>query len=275
MTFLGDLVGWTESQDASSNFTLVAAITKANGEDAYQVSGDGIFVKNGRDHLLGIAQVFETDAGGMLQISQNEFLKPHTFLSGAPDTGSEDVHSKYTWFGNDSYIQLRSSSYLYAKTYHATNEQATVLAWLGRAAQPYVGLIDYWLKCKGTTTLTADRWNDVALTAQDSLPEGRYAVVRCYAWSHIATGAGTPIAARLKFTDSVLRPGVLALYGGEDSGNFGKSPIQTQMNFWPLSEAYSFRHDDLPTAQFLSATADTEQTVLLGLVSLSGQRNIR
>ena len=77
-----------------------------------------------------------------------------------------------------------------------------------------------------------------------------------------------------KFKDSIYRPGVIADRGGEDSGKFASVANSHWYNYWPLTVAYSFRHDDLPIAQFLSSTTDDEETVFFDLVRLSGTPNI-
>ena len=265
-----DVIAWTESQDAS---TLVRVAALGTGEDIFTVKDDGVYLMDRNPLLIGLATIYESDPGGFTEIEQGGIKVPYDFMTGGPDTGSEQRLAWLDWL-NENPLPLIVRDYLFAKVLHKTNEQATVLAWVGFPYTPYRGPLTHRLHLRGTTTLTVDVWNDVTLTAQNTLPEGRYAVVGMQAWSHILAGAGTPIAARLKLPELQIRPGVLCDYGGYDSGNFGKAiPMKPCCRF-PLDPRLSFRQDALPKAQFLSATADTEQSILLSLVQIAGTRNI-
>jgi len=265
-----DLVAWYESQ-AATTLTAVAAVS--GGEDAYTVSGDGIWVKEHAQYIVGLGQAFATDLGGHGEIRQNSIKVPYSFGAGGSVLGTVD---RDTWVDDlrGRPLRLVPNEYVYAYTRHGTNEGAHVFAWLGDWGPVYSGPIEYRVKADSATTLTANQWTNVSLTLDNTLPEGRYAVVGFWAQSHEPDQASSPVLTRLKFKDSIYRPGVIADRGGEDSGKFASVANSHWYNYWPLTAAYSFRHDDLPIAQFLSSTTDDEETVFFDLVRLSGTPNI-
>lgn len=105
----------------------------------------------------------------------------------------------------------------------------------------------------GTTTVTAGAWSNCAITWQDTLPNGTYAVVG------LETIGTTCIAGRLIFEDQVERPGCLGQ--SLTSGNGPPLFRYGGLGVWGRFNAYR-----IPSVEFFCNAADTAQEVFLHLV---------
>lgn len=111
------------------------------------------------------------------------------------------------------------------------------------------------LRFTNTDTLTVDVWTNGALTAAEELPAGEYAVIGMRAIS-----AGL-VAARLVPRGSGWRPGCI----GGDTDDYEGHPM---FRYGGLGEWMRFVHDNIPSVDFLSVSADTDQDVFLDLVKV-------
>jgi len=135
-------------------------------------------------------------------------------------------------------------------------EDKVGLIWLGDGPQsPATGEM-YTVRCTSSTTLTEYTWTNGALTISQTLPAGRYQVVGMRAES---TGL---IAARLVFVGGTWRPGCLGYDAGYDVGPsiFRRGAL----GVWG-----EFSHDQPPTVDFLSRSADTDEVVWLDLIKVA------
>lgn len=105
----------------------------------------------------------------------------------------------------------------------------------------------------GTTTVTAGAWSNCAITWQDTLPNGQYAVVG------LEANGVTCVAARLIFEDQVMRPG--AVGQGLVSGNGAPIFRYGRLGVWGRFNAYR-----IPSVEYFCNAADTAQEVYLHLV---------
>ena len=113
------------------------------------------------------------------------------------------------------------------------------------------------VRATGTTTLTPYKWTKIVLTPDEALEAGTYALI-----GFIPISAGI-IAARALLVGQVFRPGVLGLPGSEaDAADFN-SANYFGIQFYTMG---SFSHINFPAFEFLSATADTSETVILYLI---------
>lgn len=112
------------------------------------------------------------------------------------------------------------------------------------------------LRFTNTATLTARVWTNVNLTAVEELPAGEYAVVGMRAIS------ATCVAARLVPRGAGWRPGCL----GGDVDNYEDNPM---FRYGGLGEWLRFRHDEIPSVDFLADSADSDQDVILDVVKVS------
>lgn len=105
----------------------------------------------------------------------------------------------------------------------------------------------------GTTTAVAGSWTNVAVTWQDSLPNGQYSVVG------LEVIGVTCIAGRLIFEDQIARPGAIgqSLVSGNGSPLFRHGGL----GVWGRFNAYR-----IPSVEYLCNAADTAQEVYLHLI---------
>jgi len=245
------LVAWSESQDTGGNLTYVAALA----DQHVRVEGDNIVVPAGMNYLLGALAVGAT-------ISDAQIESPalrRTLLLDVPglNIGAEPIvptpvfDAFYNPLILDEYEPLRS---LVAEE-AAGAEQETVLVWLGDGPQAPVGGDIYTVRATATATLTAYAWTNAALNFSQVLPAGVYQVVGMRAES-----AGL-IAARLVFVGGTWRPGCVGYDARSDKEHF----IFRRGGLGVWGE---FAHDQPPTVDFLSVSADTTETVWLDLVKV-------
>lgn len=128
----------------------------------------------------------------------------------------------------------------------AVDEVAVIFATDG-PVQPVDPKGGYWARFLTTATaMTANIWNNRALTQDENLDGGRYEVLGMRALST------SLIAARLSFTNQVHRPGVL----GADARGDVPHPSFATPGLWGVLG--NFHTDSLPTVDFLVDAADNE-----------------
>lgn len=119
---------------------------------------------------------------------------------------------------------------------------------------PVTGKI-FSVRFTGATTLAISTWTNVPITLGEDLPRGRYQVVGLRGRS-----AGC-VAARMVFVGGRWRPGVL--------GNTTQQGMHHEMFRGGLLGVFGeFEDTDLPSVDFLSATADAAQDGIIDLIQL-------
>ena len=246
------MIGYSESQDTGGNLAYVAGLA----DQHVRVEGDNIVVPDEMPYLCGVLAVGAT-------ITQARIESPslrRTLLLDLPEVNvaAEPVFP-CPWsdlFRNpiplDAFEPLRA---LVAEG--ATGaERETVIIWLGDGPQASVGGEIYTVRATSNTTLAQYVWTNGALTFDQTLPAGRYQVVGMRAES---TGL---IAARLVFVGLPWRPGVI----GCDAAGDHIPPLfrRGALGVWG-----EFAHDQPPTVDFLSVSADTSEEVWLDLIKVA------
>ena len=246
------LVGYTESQDTSGNLTYVAALA----DQHVRVEADNIVVPAGMANLLGACALGATLSRA--QVETPSMRRTLLLDLAGLNIGAEPVFplAYHQGFYNpiplDEFEPMRA---LVAETAEGA-EREFVLVWLGDGPQaPVTGDI-YTVRATSTQTLVANTWTNGALTLAQTLPSGRYQVVGFHAVS-----AGL-IAARLVFVGGTWRPGVI----GADSQADG---IPDLFRRGALGVWGEFAHDQPPTVDFLSVSADEAETVHLDLIKVA------
>lgn len=257
-----DIVAWLETQTATA-LSGVAAVA----DDVYRYSGDDIYVKKRAPYLGGVLQVGVTTPKYM-EFRQPSLKIPYRFFKAGLSTDADHVNAFTDLLQRP--LPLYEGEKLNAYVQNASAEYSAIIAWLlsGRiplaslAVNPTHSITGYL-----DSALTANVWNTLSMTWDQSLEKGRYAVVGMKAGSYLAAGA-TPLVARLKLLDSTFRPGVITSELGGDKTLLQNVKIDpTQV--WPLMQEISFEHDELPSIEFLSLTADTDHVVELLLQKIS------
>ena len=111
------------------------------------------------------------------------------------------------------------------------------------------------LRFTNTDTLTARVWTNANLTAAQELPAGEYAIV---GMRYIGA---TAIAARAVPRGAGWRPGCL----GGDVDGYEDHPM---FRYGGLGEWFRFRHDEIPSVDFLADVADTDQDIFFDVVKV-------
>ncbi len=151
---------------------------------------------------------------------------------------------------------LARNELLQAFTNHdTTSAQLTwILLWLADAPPQKIGAGEaFTIRLSGAATLTVDVWTLISMTLDDALPVGRYAVIGMHP---VSLGC---VAARLVPVGGGWRPGAL----GSATNSIGGHPVfrMGELGVWLEFESIS-----LPRFEFLSAIADTVETVHLDLI---------
>jgi hypothetical protein len=243
------LIAWSGSVPTGSVLRYVPAVA----DQHIRVEGNNIVVPAGMNHLLG---AFALSANlAQVQIESPALRRTLLYDVIPLNVGVEPLSPVpfMSLFYNP--IPLDEFEPLRALAYHSgtTAEQVTVFVWLGDGAQSPVSGEIYTVMATSNTTLTPYAWTNGALTFTQTLPAGTYQVVGFRAQS-----AGL-LAARLVFVGGTWRPGVIGCDAISDIG----PEIFRRGGVGIFGE---FRHDQPPTVDFFSSSADTSETVWLDLI---------
>lgn len=246
------LLAYSESQDTGGTLSYVAGLA----DQHVRVEDDNIVVPAGMAYLLG-AYALGTS------ITKAQVESPslrRTLLLDLPyiDRGSTTPSSPH-YLNSFFYNPIPLEEFEILRVLVAEDatgaERETVLVWIGDGAQSTVSGEFYTVEASSSTTLNAYEWTNGALSLSQTLPAGRYQVVGFQARSDGL------IAARLVFVGLPWRPGVL---GTTAAGQRSHSLFRRGA----LGIYGEFAHDQPPTVDFLSSTADTSETVWLDLVKV-------
>lgn len=245
-------VAYSANQDTSGILTYVAGVQ----DQHVNVSGNNIIVPSDVPMFAGAFAV-----GTSLSLAQIESpsLKRMMQYDISPlDTGSSltTPHRFTNRFNAPIQLQATEAMRALAAESGAGAAQQTVIVWLTDGKYNDAKGEIFTVRCTGTTTLTAYTWTNCPLTFTQSLPAGNYSVVGMRV---VSAGA---IAGRLVFVGGPWRPGVLGCLTilGLDYPIFRNGG---------LGELGTFNHQEPPSVDVLSASADTAQTVFLDLVKNS------
>ncbi|NDD17200.1 MAG: hypothetical protein EB092_09385 [Chitinophagia bacterium] len=248
------LICYSESQDTSGALSNVAAVTDPH----VRVIGDDVIVPNELNYLAAAYAVGAslTRAAVVSPSIRRRYPFEVTPLDANANPSSLFVFTPFT-----SPIQLDEAEALNFQV--AENGAGAVrdsgFVWLSDGPfVPVTGSEVFTIRATGSTTLSTYAWTNCALTFNDTLPAGEYAVVGMQ-----ATSAGA-LAARLVFTGSSWRPGVVATTSSTVVGN----PLFRYGNMGVFG---TFAHNTPPTVDFFSSSADTSETVYLDLVMVTGR----
>jgi len=137
------------------------------------------------------------------------------------------------------------------------DRQATGLVWLGNGnlANPYVGLPMFTVRFTAAIAGVAYTWQNGAITFEQNLPVGQYAVMGM----HVISASG--IGARLVFAGQGARPGCIAYDSIEDISNMVFR--NGNLGVWG-----TFQSGSPPTLDILCRTTDATQEGWLDLIKI-------
>jgi hypothetical protein len=248
------LVGYTESQDSAS-LTNVAALSDPH----IRVSGDDVIVPSALNYVGGVYAIGADTTRAQLVSPSIRRRYPFEIVPVEVAAEPADPVKMFPLFDNPLQLDPDESLNAQAAENNASSGRSTVLVWLcDGATSPITGAEIFTIRATNTSTLSTYAWTNGALTFNDTLPAGDYALVGAR-----ASSAGL-IAFRFVFSQYAWRPGAI---GMDTVGEVG-API---FRFGKLGVWGEFSHNTPPTVDFLSLSADTSQTVDLDLILLSGR----
>jgi len=244
------LIGWTESQDSAALVNIAAL-----ADPHVRVSGDDIVVPADIPTLVGAYALGPNVTRCQLQSpSLRRILNPEISpldIAVEPSTPTPWIDLRFNGIKLDPEEALNA---LGAED-GAGATRVTALAWLAdKNIEPIAGDIRS-VRVTNTSTLTANAWTNGALTFDQSLPAGKYAIV---GGRFISTGLQ---AWRLVFVGYTWRPGAI---GYDTASEVEHSAFRYGgMGIWG-----TFNHNTPPTVDYLSNSADTSQTGVLDLIKI-------
>lgn len=250
------LGGWGETLDGAGNTTQLAALL----DPLIFTSGDLLRVPE-LANVLAMAGGVGSGGTGQLQLIAPSLREIGNYLV-SPINGNADADAE----PDDPHklVDLRERPLALRTAENATaefNSNTTaaqfqwLLLWLANQMTPVPAGPLRTLRFTNGTTLAVDVWTNGALVAVEELPAGEYSVIGMRAIS-----AGL-VAARLVPRGSGWRPGCLA---GDVDGYLGHPMFRNG----GLGEWMRFVHDNIPSVDFLSVSADSDQDVFLDLVKV-------
>jgi len=245
------LVGWHESIDASAALTKIAALPDPH----IRVEGNNIIVPS----LNQLCFVYAIGSGLYRAQLDSPSLRRFLLYDIAPvDTGAEPgmYYNIQSLLRFNSPYPLDVNEPLSCSVLNAGLNWTTVFVWLSDGAiTPIIG--DFLtVRATGSTTLTAYEWTNVAITFDQTLPAGRYAVVG------MRYRGANAIAARLVVPGYAWRPGCIGIDG------YGEAPIPIFRN-GGLGNWGEFEHNTPPTVDCFARAADTAQYFYFDLLKVA------
>lgn len=255
-----DLVGFSEAAPG----TGTVAIAGAGGDNLYRVSGDDIIVRPEAQKLLGVFTAAES-TGERLYVRQPSLYLDHQFHKIMLLTDIDPTQGYEHYFGRP--LTLKGAEKVNVLIKNATDEDVLIGLLLG-SSKITQGMLDavnptHSVLGIGDTTLTANSWSSVAITWDQDLPEGKYAVVGMKFGYWITSGNMACLARLVIPGNNDWRPGVPGVLMEADHEEF-QSATYLPFTAWPLmGKEAVVEHDRMPNIECLSPAAITDENVEL------------
>jgi len=257
-----DLIAWAEAAPGAGTVNLAAGL----GDNFYHTVNDDIFIRKDAKYLLGLLNM-GTSTGGRALIRQPSLALDYEFYKSGLTTDLDPIVGWEHLFGRP--LPLIPNEKCNALVVNATDEDSIVAAIVGsgKITQAMLDAVNPTHKISGysDTTVTALTWSACAITWNQDLPEGRYAIVGMRVGTYVAS-AETSVArlTGLKDDGANWRPGV-PCHGMEADHEEWQSMGWSPYTLWPLMPEISFPHDQPPNIEVLmvNTTATDENVDLL------------
>ena len=248
------MIAYSESQDSATLVNVAALV-----DPHVRVLGDDIVVPAQVSYVGGVYAIGAAISRAQLVSPSIRRRYPMEIAPIEIAAEPADPVKYYSMFDNPIQLDPDESLNFQAAEDGAGAGRCTGLVWLcDGATAPLSGVEIFTIRATNASTLTAFQWTNGALTFNDTLPAGTYALVG-------ARGVSTGLLGfRFVFQAFPFRPGAI---GSDTNGEVG-APIfrQGRLGVWG-----EFEHNSPPTVDFLSVSADSSQTVDLDLVLISGR----
>ena len=266
------LVAWNHTDAAAgAGTTLAFDPVDAEPDPHIHVSGDSIFIPNDTNELMafwgfsGSLTAAETAIISRMRLnapSLSPSLGIPIFQIPAAATADDEEPNTPLQLNNfvGRNIRLVPSEGLQMHVMESVagdDRQAVGLAWLGDGVygNPYLRAEMTTVRFTAAVACTAYNWVNGAITFEEDLPAGAYAVMGM----HVISASG--IGARLVFNNQGPRPGCVAFDAIEDQSH----PMFRNGN---LGVWGTFHHSTPPTLDMLARATDTAQEGWLDLVKI-------
>jgi len=254
-----DLVGFAEATPGTAlNYVATAA-----GDTLYHNVADDLLIKKTATLLLG-AFYSTVSAGEDYRFRQPSLATDHQLLRGCLEADVDPSWGYTHLFGRP--LPLVGGEKMNALSQNGVTETTLIGAWLGNAKITQ-GMLDavrptHSMIGIGDTTLTAATWTPCAITWDQDLPKGKYAVVGMKFGYYIAAAPLACLARLILPECEGWRPGVVGTLCGGDH-KLAYDATQLPCWDWPLMSKIFFEHDAPPDIECLSNAAITDETVEL------------
>jgi hypothetical protein len=250
-------VAFYESIDLGGSWGNLAAIS----DQHIYTEGDDLTVPE-LNHIVAVAAGVSIGGNQLARLSAPSLRRvslPHI----NPNNGGADASAEPD--ANPAVMDLRRNpiildidEQLNAEAHSDTTAAAAqwVIVWLSdKPVTPVEGNI-VTVRGTNTNTLTAGAWSNGDIALDEDIPKGRYQLV---AMRTLSAGL---VAARAVPRGGKWRPGCL----GCDDAQDHTPPIfrYGQMGVW-----FEFEHNRIPSVDFLSISADSDQEVFLDLIKVA------
>lgn len=244
------LAGYSESKDQAA-IGVIAALA----DPSLTVSGNNVQIPDFGEYLMGAYALGVNLTRAQLQSpSLRRILNPE--IRNINKTAAVVTRGQYlNLFGNPVKLDISEQMQAYAAEDGAGATRMSVLVWLGDGKVDKITDPIYTVRVTGATTLVGYAWTNGALTFDQVLPVGDYAIVGARFES-----AGM-IAFRFLFQGSTPRPGGIGVstesLGDIDGQRYGGWGV------WGM-----FNSTTPPTVDYFSASADTSEIGALDLIKV-------
>lgn len=244
------LAAFSESQDSAVLVPMTAL-----ADPSMTVSGDNIQVPDYASMLMGVCGIGANAT--RVQLQSPSLRRTVNYEVRGLNVGAEPLSPPVACLFPYSPIQLDVDEQLQAHMAEdaAGASQVSALVWLADKPLEKVEGEIFSVRVTNASTLVAYTWTNGALTFDQVLPVGRYALVGAKFES-----AGL-IAFRFLFQGSTPRPGGI--------GSDAPADISTEGQRWGGWGVWGeFQSTTPPTVDFLSLSADTAQVGTLDLIKI-------
>lgn len=270
-----DMIAFSEATPG----TGLVNVAPASGEDLYRVSVADNWIrmkKQASRQILGVfcATCSTGEDWRLRQPSHNNlFALDQQFQKIQLMTDNDPTYGHTHLFGRP--IPCRPNEQLQALIRNATDEAALIGVMVGTAkiTTPMLEAVgpSFSILGEGDTTVTARTWTNCAITWDQQVPEGVYAIIGCKI-GVFRSGQNYAALGRIAIPANLdWRPGIpCALM--EAAHSEMQSISHMPWNDWPLmsGRAAKFDEDHMPNIQICAEAALTDQNVELLIQKVAG-----
>lgn len=262
-----DVIGFSEATPGTGTVFVAGAAL----DSLFSVSGDDINLKAApkRQYLLGVLYAAES-TGARALVRQPSLQLDHEFHKCALTPDLDPTQGWAHHFARP--LPLVGNEKVNALSVNATDEDTIIGLLVGNAkiTQAMLDAVNPTHKITGygDTTITANSWTQCAITWNQDLPEGTYAVVGMRAGVFLAANAWAALARLLIPGKTEWRPGVPCAVMEADHEEYQSITYEPWVK-WPKMSGIQITNKTMPNIEVLSPAAHTDENVELLLEKIA------